>query len=435
MDNTALENRTAGDKTADGKAVATDGAVNAPQQQDPDSDAALKLQSDKRYYWFLVLYMVLMSALGSFVNDMYSPALPSMCRFFGCSVPLGQMGLTMGMIGLALGQLILGPVSDRYGRKPVLVGSVALFIVAAVVSVFSPTIHVFNVCRLFQGIGASGGYFLARTVPADVFSGRQLAKLMALVGAINGIAPASAPVIGGVTADAFGWKGVFVVLAAFALVILAISPEMKESLPLSRRTRGAWWHSMSGYVALLKARPFMTHVCFKGVALGFLFAYVSASPFILQDHYGMSQTVYGLVVGGNALFVAAGSMVALKFHPLKKSAFIGALILVTGAVGQAYSLYHIHSIWVFEIFMVTILFALGMIFTTTNTLAMNEGRQRAGEASSLLGISGYIVGAIVSPLVGMGNVLHSTAIVYVAIGVVTLVCAFFSRALAPDLDK
>lgn len=399
------------------------------------SPMAAKLQGNKRYYAFLVMFLVVLSALGSFVNDMYTPALPAMCRFFGCSVPMGQMGLTMGMIGLAVGQLILGPVSDHYGRKPVLIGAVALFIVTAVVSVFSPTIQFFVACRLFQGIGASGGYFLARTIPADVYSGRDLAKLMAIVGAINGIAPASAPVIGGITADAFGWKGIFIVLAIFAVAILAISPAMSESLAKSKRTVGAWWKSLSGYGRLLHNKAFMVHICFKGSALGLLFAYISSSPFILQTHYGLSQTVYGLVIGFNALFVAAGSMFALKFHPLKNAARIGALIMVAGVIAEAIALYLVHSIWVYELCMVVILFALGMIFTTANTLAMNEGRQQAGEASSLLGTAGYVVGAIVSPLVGMGDIMHSTAIVYVCVMIVIIICSQASKALAPDLDK
>ncbi len=399
------------------------------------SPMAVKLQTSKKYYGFLVMFLVVLSALGSFVNDMYTPALPAMCRFFGCSVPMGQMGLTMGMIGLAVGQLILGPMSDHYGRKPVLIGAMAMFIAAAIVSVFSPTIEFFVICRLFQGIGASGGYFLARTIPADVYSGRSLARLMAVVGAINGIAPASAPVLGGVTADAYGWKGVFVVLAAFALVILAISPFMAESLDKSRRTVGSWWKSMSGYGRLLHNRAFMVHICFKGSALGLLFAYISSSPFILQTHYGLSQTAYGFVIGFNALFVAAGSMIALKFNPLKRAARTGALILVAGVTGEAFALYLIHNIWIYELFMIIILFALGMIFSTANTLAMNEGRQQAGEASSLLGTAGYVVGAIVSPLVGMGDIMHSTAIVYVAVLIVIMICSQVSKALAPDLGN
>lgn len=396
---------------------------------------SVKLQKDSRYYIFLVVYLVLLSALGSFVNDMYTPALPGMCRFFSCSIPLAQMGMTMGMVGLAVGQLILGPVSDHYGRKPVLIGALALFIVSAVVSVFSPTIHVFNLCRLFQGIGASGGYFLARTIPADVYSGRNLARLMALVGAINGIAPASAPVIGGFTADAFGWRGVFVVLAIFAAVILAVAPAMKESLSPSRHSTGGVRQAIAGYKTLILNKPFIIHVCFKGTALGLLFAYISSSPFILQNHYGMTQTGYGLLIGFNALFMAAGAMVALKFKPLKKAAFIGSLLLAAGVVGEAVALYCIHSIVIYEIFTILIVFALGLIFTTANTLAMNEGRSQAGEASSVLGISGYVVGAIVSPLVGLGNVLHSTAIAYIALTAVIILFSLASRSLAPDLDK
>lgn len=394
-----------------------------------------KLASNPRQYWLLVAFLVILSALGSFVNDMFSPALPAMTKFFGCPVPLVQMGLTMGMIGLSIGQITLGPLSDKYGRKPVLVGSVALFIVAAVASVFSPSIHFFNICRLFQGIGASGGYFLARTIPADVYQGRNLARLMAVVGAINGFAPASAPVLGGVTADAFGWKGIFVVLAVFAVLVLCLSPLLKESLAVSARTQGKWWKSVSGYKELLKNRPFMIHVSFKGTALGLLFAYISSSPFILETHYGLSQTLYGVVVGVNAIFVAAGSMVALRFRLLKRAGVVGAYILAAATAAQAVALWTVHSLWVFEVCMVTMLFALGMIFTVTNTLAMNEGRGRAGEASAVLGVAGYIVGAVVAPLVGIGNILHSTAIAFVVVTVVTLICAVATERLAPDLDR
>lgn len=403
----------------------------------PESSSPLqaKLGRSRGYYFFVVAFLVGMSALGSFVNDMYSPALPAMCRFFHCSVSTVQMGMTTGMIGLALGQIILGPMSDRYGRKPVLVGSVCLFIVAAVVSVFSPTIHFFVWCRLFQGLGAAGGYFLARTIPADVYSGRQLAKLMALVGAINGIAPASAPIIGGVTADAFGWRGIFVVLVIFALAILACSGALKESLSVSRRTSGAWWRSFGGYGVMLRNRPFMIHVVFKGLALGLLFAYVTSSSFILQNHYGLSQTLYGCVIGFNALFVAGGSMAALRFRPLKRAATAGSLVMAVGAVGQAVALCTVHSIVLFEVLAVTMLFGLGLIFTTTNTLAMNEGRQQAGEASSVLGVSGYAVGAVVMPLVGIGDVIHSAAVIYACMAVLIVVCACVSRALPADLDS
>lgn len=400
-----------------------------------DSRMTEKLQSSPHYYIFLITYLVLISALGSFVNDMYTPSLPSMSRFFGCSVSLAQMGLTTGMIGLAVGQLILGPISDRYGRKPVLFASLGLFIAAAIISIFSTSIHIFNACRFFQGIGASGGYFLARTIPADIYSGRNLAKLMALIGGINGIAPASAPVIGGVTADHFGWKGVFILLSIFAFIILILGPTMKETLPPSARTTGKWWHAMKGYKTLVMNRKFMIHVAYKGLALGLLFAYISATPFILQRTYGLSQTNYGLVIGFNSLFVAVGSMLALKFNPLKNAANIGCVVLLIGVAGEAIALYTIHSLIVFEIFAAIILFGLGLIFSTTNTLAMNEGRMQAGDASAILGTAGYIVGATVSPLVGIGNILHATAIAFIVLAILTACLAYASNRLAPDLNS
>lgn len=401
---------------------------------DMQSPLAKALVSRKGYYGFLVLFLVVLSAQGSFVNDMYTPALPTMCRFFGCAVSVSQLGLTMGMIGLGVGQMILGPVSDKYGRKPVLIVTTLLFIAAAVASVFSPTIHIFNLCRFFQGIGASSGYFLAKTIPADVYAGRPLARLMALIGAINGIAPASAPVIGGIMADAFGWKSIFLLLAGFAVIVLVMAWIVKESLPADRRVTGSLLTSMKGYGTLFKSVPFMTHVMLKASALGLLFAYISSSPFILQNHYGMSQTSYGLLIGFNALFMAVGSMISLRFRPYKKAAFIGAVIVAVGVTALSVALYTVHNLWVYDGCMVIILFALGMLFATSNTLAMNEGREHSGEAAAIIGLGGYVIGSIASPLVGLGNELHSTAIVNIVLAVLVMVFAVASRRIPADLN-
>lgn len=167
-----------------------DNTPNTPTS--PASPEPGPAQTDRRYYWFLIIYLVLLSALGSFVNDMYTPSLPQIARDFHSSPSQSQLSLTMGMIGLAIGQLLLGPISDRYGRKPVLIISILVFIAGAVISVFSTSMTFFLMCRLIQGMGASGGYFLARTIPADIFHGRELAKFMAIIGAVNGLAPASA---------------------------------------------------------------------------------------------------------------------------------------------------------------------------------------------------------------------------------------------------
>ncbi len=392
-------------------------------------------QTDRKYFWFLVVYLVILSAMGSFVNDMYTPSLPEMSRFFHCTPSQTQLSLTMGMIGLALGQILLGPISDHYGRKPVLIASGLLLIIGCAVSVFSPTLWFFLFCRLVQGLGASGGYFLARTIPADIFHGRELAKTMAIVGAVNGIAPASAPVIGGVTADAFGWKGVFVLIGLFTVIALIMARWLKESLYPAQRTKAAWWKTFPGYLMLLKRKRFMIHVSLKGISLGLLFAYISAAPFILEDHFGMSQTLYGVVIGLNSLGVAIGSMVSLRFKPYKKALLLAAIIILPSLLFNALSLWLWHSFWIYEACCVLMLFGGGMIFSVSNTLAMNEGRDKAGEASAILGVAGYVVGAVVSPLVGIGNVFHSTAIVFAVLAVLITAFCIWSNRLPADLNN
>lgn len=403
----------------------------------PVSPMAAKLcsPSGASYYVFLVLMLVALSALGSFVNDMYSPALPGMCKFFGCNVPLAQLGLTMGMAGLGIGQLLLGPISDKIGRKPALIGATGLFIVAALVSTLSPSIHVFNLCRFFQGMGASSGYFLAKTIPADVYGGRALAKLMALVGAINGLAPAVAPVAGGVVADAWGWKAIFFVLAGFAAIVILLSLHMKESLPVSARSKGSIWASIGGYGTLLCNGRFMTHCLLKAFALGMLFSYVSSAPFIAQTHYGLTQTQYGLCVGVISLFAGGGSVISLKFKPYKKAAFVGSLVMAVGVAFLTVSLLAVENLWFYFGCMAVIMFGAGMIFATSNTLAMNEGRGHSGEAAAVIGVTGYIVGGIASPLVGIGNFMHSTAIVSIVITAIVLLFAWLSKRIPADLGE
>lgn len=385
-------------------------------------------------FTFLVIYLAGLSAFGSFVNDMYTPSLPSMCRYFHCSVPVVQLGLTMGMLGLGIGQIVLGPVSYRYGRKPVLMASILFFIAAATVSIFSPTIHFFLVCRFFQGIGASGGYFLARTIPADVYGGRQLAKAMAVMGAINGFAPASAPVIGGFISERFDWKGIFAVLIVFAVILLCISPKLKETLPPGARSRTTVWQNFANYPALLRNHRFMIHALFKGTALGLLFAYMSSAPFIMQTHFGLSPSHFGLFIGANSLLVAAGSMTALRFRTLKKAGLAGAILLMGSVLILSVALWCIDNFWAYELLLLPMLFAMGMIFTVTNTLAMNEGKAVAGAASAVLGIVGYIFGAIAAPIVGTGDIMHSTATVLTVLAALTLIFAVRARTIPADLE-
>lgn len=385
------------------------------------------------YYIFLILFLVLLSAFGSFVNDMYLPTLPEMVRAFHTSRSTVQLGLTFGMIGLGVGELILGPLSDRFGRKPILIGALIVFCIGAMCSVWSKTIHVFLWWRLVQGIGASGGYFLARTIPADLYKGRTLAKVMAIVGAINGFAPASAPVIGGLVARSINWQGIFWILFGFSAMLLLLTIPFRESLPVSRRVKGRFGSAFKNFAVLARNRHFMTHVLLKGSALGVLFAYISSAPFIIQDHYHFSQLQFGLFMGVNALAVAAGASTAIRFKPLKRAAVIAAWGLATVIAVQYICFYTVNNVWIYDALNLPMLFCLGMIFTVGNTLAMNEGRACAGDASALVGFVGYVFGAVVSPLVGLGDILHSTPLCMAILTVIVVISAHRSRELPADL--
>lgn len=386
------------------------------------------------YYWFIIIYLVLLSAFGSFVNDMYIPTLPVMCQTFHCSVSTCQLGLTFGMIGLGVGQMLFGPFSDRWGRKPILYIAMVIFAIGAFCSVWSKSIWEFIWWRLVQGFGASGGYFLARTIPADLYTGKALAKVMALVGAINGFAPASAPVLGGFVSHKIGWQGIFWILFGFSILLLILAPALKESLPKKRRVQGKFWLAFTNYIFLVKNKQFMIHTILKGAALGLVFAYVSAAPFIIQRHYHYSQMQFGLFMGFNAIFIAVGATLALRFKPLKKAAVLGGWGVFFLAIGQGICLFLVDNVWVYEAWNVGMIFCVGMIFTVSNTLAMNEGRLFAGDASALLGFIGYVFGGIASPVVGLGNVLHSTAITQVVYAAVVLLFALLAKVLPPDLE-
>ena len=402
--------------------------------ESPSSDSELQsAPTSGGYYWFVIIYLVLLSAFGSFVNDMYIPTLPEMCKAFHCSVSTCQLGLTFGMIGLGIGQMLFGPFSDRWGRKPILYIAMVIFAIGAFCSVWSKSIWEFIWWRLVQGFGASGGYFLARTIPADMYRGQDLAKVMALVGAINGFAPASAPVLGGFVSHAIGWKGIFWILFGFSIFLLILAPALKESLPKNRRVQGHFWIAFENYGYLVKNKRFMIHSLLKGAALGLVFAYVSAAPFIIQDHYHYTQLQFGLFMGFNAIFIAAGATTALTFKPLKKAAVYAAYGLFLAVLAQGICLFLLDNVWVYEVWNVCMIFCVGMIFTVSNTLAMNEGRLYAGDASALLGFIGYVFGGIASPLVGLGDILHSTAITQLVLAAIVLVFAHMTKVLPPEL--
>ncbi|MDE6679931.1 MAG: MFS transporter, partial [Muribaculaceae bacterium] len=264
----------------------------------------------------------------------------------------------------------------------------------------------------------------------DVYMGRQLAKLMAIMGAVNGVAPALGPVLGGFMTDWVGWHGIFVVLLAIGVGMTFWTTRYNETLPPQRRLKTG---SLSGYLkayrSLFTNGRFMIYVTIKAVAIGLLYAYIASAPFIIQTHYGFDAMTFGLIFGGNALAMSIGSSLALRFKVMKQGMVVGCVGMFVFAVAEAVVMWNEASFLLYELCAVPMLLFSGMIFSSANTLSMEVGREEAGTASAILSVVKYAFAAVVSPLVGLGNMFHSTAIAFVAVTSIALVLSWKASRL------
>lgn len=391
--------------------------------------------STRSGYISFLIFIAILGAFSSLVNDMYLPTIPAMMREFHTTPSMTQLGLSMVMTGLGIGSVLWGSLSDRYGRRSMLLYSLALFAIGTAVAIFSPSIQFFIICRLFQGIGAGGAMVLSYSIPADLYNGRQLARVMALVGAINGIAPAAGPLAGGAMADSVGWRGIFVVLLAIGAGMFLWSWHRPESLPASRRMESKGIRAYAkAYGALFANRRFMIYVLLKAIGIGLLYAYISSAPFIIQDHYGYTSFEFGLIFGANALAIAVGSTLVMRFKVLKQGLVTGTVIMCLFAIGEAEVMYFSDHFWLYELMAVPMLLGSGMVFASANSLGMDVGRSDAGTSAAILNVVKYVFAAIVAPLVGLGDIMHSSAYAFAAIAVIALTLAFLAYRLSPLSD-
>ncbi len=383
-------------------------------------------QFGKKYYLFLIVFLGMLSAFGPFVTDMYLPTLPSMAEVFHTTPSLVQLGLAASMIGLAVGQVFFGPLSDKYGRKAVLMSAMILFAVSTVASIYSPSIQFFNICRFLQGLGGSGGIVLSRSVATDCYSGRELAKTLAIIGAINGIAPVTAPVIGGLVSEAVGWQGIFWILFGIGAVILMMCVVFRESHKRENRYTGSVLSLMRNFPEIFRLRYFVIYTLMYTFTCGVLFSYISSASFVIQNHFGFSELQFALIFGFNALGIGIGSGLSLKFRNISNAAAFGAACTTLAVIMQIAVYLCLPTFWSYETFTFIMLVSLGFLLTSSTTLAMDEGRQMVGTASAIFGASGFLFGGIVSPLVGIGNIMVTTLILLTVCSLLTLTFAWMT---------
>lgn len=379
---------------------------------------------------FIPATLGMLTAFGPFVTDFYLPVLPEMTSYFHTTPALASMSLTAGMIGLAAGQLFIGPLTDKYGRKRILIGSMLLFVVASLLCIFSGDIFMFNAMRVLQGLAGAGGIVIAKSMSADMYTGRELASFMALLGAINGIAPVCAPVIGGLMAGVTSWTGVFAVILAIGLVLMVCSMFLPETLQPANRIRKSVIKVYGNLFRVFRNSRFTLSVMAEMACFFMFFAYIASSPFIMQQVYHLSPLGYSLCFGLNALMIGVGAAIATRFRSQGTCLRFGGLGMLAGTLLLAFLLNTAMPLWIVMLAYIYTLICFGLMQPPLTAIALDSERDNAGAASAIFGASGFVAGALSSPLVGIGDITVTSGVI-MACG--AAVCLLFILPLSSKL--
>jgi DHA1 family bicyclomycin/chloramphenicol resistance-like MFS transporter len=348
------------------------------------------------------------SAIGPAAMDAYLPGLPELARDFGASPSAAQVTVTTYLLGLALGQLLSGPLSDVHGRRQPLVAGMAVFTVTTLACSLAPSLPVLAGMRLIQGTSAAVGVAVGRAIVRDLYAGAAGARYLSRLMIVIGLAPILAPVIGGQLLRVTSWRGVFVALSVLGLALTAVGARLlPETLPRERRRAGGLRVTLETFARLLANRRFVGFVLIVGLGGGAMIGYVAGSSFVLQDVYGASPQLYGLLFGLNAVFLVAGAQVnahLLATRSPRSLLRVGLVMLVVAGV----ALVAIVSLPTASLATVVAPLMLQMAswsFVQANALALalTDHPAVAGTAAALLGVSQYAFGAFAAPLVGLGG--------------------------------
>ncbi|WP_414047520.1 multidrug effflux MFS transporter [Macrococcus equi] len=362
------------------------------------------METNKRRHFLLVIVLGLLAAFGPLSLDMYLPALPSVADELHTSASHAQLSLTACMIGLAVGQIFVGPLSDITGRKKPLAIVLLIYAVSSFLAATSSTIELLVIFRFIQGCSGGAGAVLSRAISSDLYKGKDLTKFMAVLMLVNGLAPVLAPVLGGVILSIATWQMVFILLAIYGAVMFALSFTLKESLPKSERHEGALKSILRDFKMLLTNRRFITVLILQSLTYGVLFSYISGSPFIAQKIYSMDAQQFSYMFAVNGIGLILFSQITAKLVDKMSEVKIlelGQNIQFIGMIATCLVLvFHlpVFCLWISFFLLIT---PVSMIGTTGFSIAMQVQKQGAGSASSILGLMQFLVGGLLSPLVGL----------------------------------
>ena len=381
----------------------------------------------------LVVVLGLVNAIGPLSIDMYLPAFPEIAVAFGTSASAVQLTLTACVAGLALGQLVIGPVSDRMGRRVPLVAAMTTYAVASLLCALATSVGALVALRFVQGLAGAGGIVIARAVVRDLHTGAEAVKLFSTLMLVTGLAPILAPLLGGQLLAITAWEGIFVALAVLsAMLALIVAVGLPETLPPERRTTAGLRRTVQTMGRLLRDRTFIGHGLTSGLTFGALFAYISGSSFVLQGIYGLSPQLYSLAFAMNGLGLIAASQVNARVvervGPRRLLRRALACVMTSAVTLLVVVLIGGLPVWALLAPMFAIVSSLAFVLPNATALALADHAGIAGTASALLGVIQFIIGAFAAPLVGVGGV--DTAVPMGVIMVVLAAGALVAQATA-----
>jgi DHA1 family bicyclomycin/chloramphenicol resistance-like MFS transporter len=364
--------------------------------------------------------LCLLTVFGPISMDLYLPVLPALTRDLHTSTSAAQLTVTACLLGLALGQVVAGPISDRFGRRrPLLVGVLA-YVVASVLCAVSPTISTLVAARLLQGLAGAVGIVIAQAAGRDLYSGGRLLRYYGRLTVLAGLAAIIGPVLGGQLAKLTDWRGAFVVLAlAGVLILVASVGVLRETLPVARRHTGGLADSGRVFRRLLADRVFLGAVLVTGFVNAALFAYLSGATFVLQGIYGLSPQGYSFAFGLNSLgFMTFGFIAgrASERWSVRGTLVVGLVMVVTGASGVLLTGVAHLPLVVMVCSLLTLVSGVAVTTPPTTSLALEGYPDVAGSASSLLGLARFAFGGVTAPLVGLAGAGTAVPLGLVAVG-------------------
>lgn len=372
----------------------------------------------------LILVLGLLVALGPFTIDLYLPALPTITTELGTTSSAVQLTLTGTLAGLGFGQLVLGPLSDAFGRRGPLLAGTLIHVAASLACVFASDVVTLGVLRVLQGFGAAAASVVAIAVVRDLFEGLRAARMISRLILVIGASPVLAPTVGGELLQWTDWRGVFVALAVLGAGITALAAlRLPETLPPERRQSGGVRGTARAYAALLGDRTFVMLVLVAALAMSALFAYVAGSTFVLQQQYGLSEQMFGVVFAVNSVAIIGASQVNVwllnRWSPAQILVTSIALAVVASVVLLTVALAHVGGVVTLLVPLFVVLAGVGFAGPNAPALGLSLHGESAGTAAALLGAVQFGLGAVTAPLVGtLGN--DSIAMAWVIVGSLVL---------------